>query len=153
MNSKSSLFLFVFAIAMIHVSLCEINCLDGSENLSYILPKFWSGLAWNEVTLQENSKKHFSDFHLHLMRESSRQNINLKVRFLEKAQNQFEGKMTFILRCNNSNDYQDIGFLIKNRKPLSTMIVMIQNGLTERMKQFLITLNVTTTAYLLDIEK
>ena len=140
---------------MIHVSLCEINCLDGSENLSFfhVLPKFWSGLAWNEVTLQENSKKHFSDFHFNLMRESSRQNINLKVRFLEKAQNQFEGKMTFILRCNNSNDYQDIGFLIKNRKPLSTMIVMIQNGLTERMKKFLITLNVTTTAYLLDIEK
>ena len=137
---------------MIHVSLCEINCLDGSENLSYVLPKFWSGLAWNEVTLQENSKKQFSDFHLNLMKESSRQNINLRVRFLGKAQDQFLGKITYILRCNN-NDYQDLGFLIQNRKPLSTLIVMMQNGFTERMKQFLITLNVTTTAYLLDFEK
>jgi hypothetical protein len=154
MNSKSLLSLLVVLAVLVHVSLCDINCLETSKNILQVLPKVWSSLAWNNVTLCESSRDRFSDFHKKLMKESSRNNVNLRIRFFGDDQEQCLGKKTFILRCNNTNDdYQDLEILIKSGSPLSTLIAVTQNSLTEELKHFLIQLNVTTSVYLINIEQ
>jgi hypothetical protein len=153
MSLKRALPLFFVLLVIIRISLCEIDSLKPTESILSVLPDIWSSLAWNKVTLLESSRNQFSDFHRHLMRESSKQNVNLRVSFLPNGQDQFAEKITFILRCNNNKDYQDLGFLIKNRKPLSTMIAVSQNCSKNKTKHFFTKFNITTTFYLLDIEK
>ena len=153
MSSKSSLPLFIVLLVFIQISFCEVNSLKPSESILSVLPEIWSSLAWNKVTLLESSRNQFSDFHRNLMRESSKQNVNLRISFLPNGQDQFQEKITFILRCNHNNDYQDLGSLIKNRKPLSTLIAVSQNCSKNKTKHFFTKFNITTTFYLLDIEK
>jgi hypothetical protein len=153
MSLKSTLPLFFVLLVIIRISLCEIDSLKPSESILSVLPDIWSSLAWNKVTLLVSSRNQFSDFHINLMKESSKENVNLRVSFLPNGQDQFAEKITFILRCNHNNDYQDLGSLIKNRKPLSTLIAVSQNCSTNKMKRFLTQFNITTTFYLLDIEK
>ena len=153
MNSKTLLSLCVVLVGIVRVSFCDNNCVDRSENLSKVLAKFWSSLAWNNVTLCESSRKRFADFHRKLMKESSRNNVNLRISFFGDSQEQCLGKKTFVLRCSNTNeDYQDLEILIKSGSPLSTLIAVTQNSLTEELKHFLIQLNVTTSVYLINIE-
>ena len=156
MQSKSILSVFV-VIAIAVISMCNINCLTNSENISNVLPKIWSNLAWNEVTLLEVTSNQFAEYKS-LIIESSKQNINLKIRFLEKGQynNEFleksiSSKMTLISRCNNN--HQDFEFFIKSRRPLSTLIAVTENCLTKKKKYFLKILNATTSFYFLDYER
>jgi hypothetical protein len=154
MSSKSSLPLFIVLLVFIQISFCEVNSLKPSESILSVLPEIWSSLAWNKVTLLESSRNQFSDFHRNLMRESSKQNVNLRISFLPNGQDQFPEKITFILRCNNNNDDQhDSGYLIRSRKPLSTLIAVSQNCSKNKTKHFFTKFNFTTTFYLLDIEK
>ena len=156
MCSKSGLLLIV-VLAIVKISLCNISCLKYSENISKVLPKIWSSLAWNKVTLLESSRNCYT-LYKNLISESSKQNINLKISFFEKVKNKkefleksFFSKMTFILRRND--DLQDFGFLIKSRKPISTVIAVANGQLSENIEIFLKYFNETTSMYLLNVEK
>jgi len=137
-------------LALLSLALAD-NC-DFLEiaNLTKILPQTWSSLAWDKVDLISWGKIQMSDYQ-NLMRESSKESINLRLTILGNSTSSIpkDTKSTMISSC--SDDYRFLTTVIKSVKPSSALIVFTKTGLAQTFLDMLKKFDWTNSFYLLDI--
>ena len=130
------------------------NCANAETiKLTKVLPKIWSSLSWNKVDLIRLDNIPISDYQT-LMKESSRENINLRQTIWKNNKYSSvakDSKLTLIL--SSVDDHQFLTKFMKSVKPFSTLVAFTITNFTQNFLKIMQDLDWTHSFYLLETER